>query len=346
MNYSLLGKYFSQFRTVIHMNQLKLSELATRDPKKLTDQQILEADEACPIKFETETIRFWRLKGLLPFFEDKKHARISLAQFMWLKFLMALRKLGLSTTEMQVAHDHFIRKAYDDRLGYNSLFELERQLKATPGLTEQEQYALATVQEVIKDNLLMQSLNRDINYYNMGITEHVVYGANVVFAYYIDRIPGSKAGDIVEKPVFSVIKNGNIEQTEADRMVLEKDFDFTQHSCVLIPASQIVKETFYDCNISQKAFNIQIMEKSERELFRFIKEKRVQEIILNPLPENTLEIERYAMLDDHSNLNIENIKKIKLILGTKQYQDGQAVLVDKDIFKFNSDPNDRINLKL
>jgi len=344
MNYSLLGKYFSQFRSVIHMNQLKLSELATRDPKKLTDQQILEADEACPIKFETETIRFWRLKGLLPFFEDKKHARISLAQFMWLKFLVELRKLGLSTTEMQVAHDHFIRKAYDDRLGYNSLFELERQLKATHGLTEQEQYALATVQEVIKDNLLMQSLNRDINYFNMGITEHVVYGANVVFAYYIERTTGSKAGDIDEKPVFSVIKNGKLDQTGEKGMATEKDFDFTENSCVLIPASQIIRETFYDCNISQEAFNIQIMEKSERVLFKLIKEKRVQEIILNPLPKNTFEIERYAMLDDYGNLNIENIKKIKLILGTKQYQDGQAVLADKDIFKFNSDPNDGLNL--
>jgi DNA-binding transcriptional MerR regulator len=326
------------------MNQLKLSELATRDPKKLTDQQILEADEACPIKFETETIRFWRLKGLLPFFEDKKHARISLAQFMWLKFLVELRKLGLSTNEMQVAHNHFIRRAYDNRLGYNSLFELERQLKATPGLTEQEQFALATVQDVIKDNLLMQSLNRDINYFNMGITEHVVYGANVVFAYYIDRIPGSKAGDIVEKPVFSVFKNGNIEQTDADRAVLEKDFDFTKQSCVLIPASQIVRETFYDCNISQEAFNIQIMEKSERELFRLIKEKKVQEIILNPLPDKTIENERYAMLEVNGELNIENIKRVKLNLGTKQYQDGEAILVDKNIFRFNSDPNDGYNL--
>jgi len=306
------------------MNQLKLSDLASRTPEKLSDQQILEADEACPIKFETETIRFWRLKGLLPFFEDKKHARISLAQFMWLKFLVELRKLGLSTNEMQVAHDHFIRKAYDDRLGYNSLFELERQLKATHGLTKLEQYALATVQQVIKDNLLMQSLNRDINYFNMGITEHVIYGANVVFAYYIERTTGSKAGDIDKKPVFSVIKNGKLDQTGENGMAAEKDFDFTEHSCVLIPASKIIKETFYDCNISQEAFNIQIMEKSERELFRLIKEKRVQEIILNPLPENTFEIERYAMVDDYGNLNIENIKKIKLILGTKQYQAGEA----------------------
>jgi len=191
---------------------------------------------------------------------------------------------------------------------------------------------------------LMQSVNRDINYFNMGITEHVIYCANVVFAYYIERTTCNKDGDIDEKPVFSVIKNGKLAQTGEMGMATEKDFDFTEHSCVLIPASQIIRETFYDCNISQEAFNIQIMEKSERELFKLIKEKRVQEIILNPLPRNTLEIERYAMLDDNGELNIENIKNIKLILGTKKYQDGEAELVDKDIFKFNSDSNDGLNL--
>jgi hypothetical protein len=155
----------------------------------------------------------------------------------------------------------------------------------------------------------MQSLNRDINYFNMGITEHAVNGANVVFAYYTEQIQGSKPGDIDKKPVFSVIKNGKREHTGAESISIEKDFDFNQHSSVLIPASQIIKEPFYDCNISQEAFNIQIMEKSEQDLFKLIKEKRVQEIILNPLSENTFKIERYTLLDGHGDINIENIKK-------------------------------------
>ncbi len=59
------------------------------------------------------------------------------------------------------------------------------------------------------------------------------------------------------------------------------------------------------------AFNIQIMEKSERELFRFIKEKRVQEIILNPLPERGGKNLSYMMLENHDKLSIDNIKKVK-----------------------------------
>jgi hypothetical protein len=86
------------------------------------------------------------------------------------------------------------------------------------------------------------------------------------------------------------------------------------------------------------------MEKSERVLFKLLKEKRVQEIVLNPLPGNTLVRENYYMLNSLGELNMENIKKIKLIMGTKQYQDGQANLVDKNMFRFNSDPNDGFNL--
>jgi hypothetical protein len=79
-------------------------------------------------------------------------------------------------------------------------------------------------------------------------------------------------------------------------------------------------------------------------LFKLIKEKRVQEIILNPLPGNTLVSENYSMLNSRVELNMENIKKVKLIMGIKQYLDGQANLVDKNMFRFNSNTNDGLNL--
>ena len=140
----------------------------------------------------------------------------------------------------------------------------------------------------------------------------------------------------------SVIKNGLVETHENDKFNLEK-FDYSQKTCVLIPASKLVHETFYDCNISQNAFNIQIMEKSERELFKLIKEKRVQEIILNPLPERGEKSLSFMMLENHDKLSIDNIKKVKYQLGTKQYFDGSAILKDGKKFTFNSDPNSEIN---
>lgn len=83
--------------------------------------------------------------------------------------------------------------------------------------------------------------------------------------------------------------------------------------------------------------------KSERELFRLIKEKRVQEIILNPLTEKNWDILNFRMIDDHGELIIERIKKVKYQLGTKKYCDGRAILKGKKIFVFSSDPNSVIN---
>lgn len=71
MDINVLDKYVSRFATSLHINQLKLSDLATKKPVKLTDQQILETEEATPDKFETETIRFWRIKNYCHFLKKK-----------------------------------------------------------------------------------------------------------------------------------------------------------------------------------------------------------------------------------------------------------------------------------
>ena len=342
MNTKALGKYFSRFRAEVYKNQLKLTDLSARHPIMLTDAEMLETDEVCPNKFATETLRFWRLKGLLPFFEGGKHARISIAQFMWLKYLEELRKVSPSAAILQGAHDYYIKKAYDDRLGYNSLIDLEKQLKEKKDLNTEEQATLAALKEILDDELLMHSLNRDINYFSLGITEHVIYGTNVQYAYFYESQPQNIIKPASENPVFIVIKNGQVESFEKGKET-KVDFDYAQRTCVLIPASQLVHETFYDCNISQNAFNIQIMEKSERELFRLIKEKRVQEIILNPLPDRGEKSLRFIMLENHDKLSIDNIKKVKYQLGTKQYIDGCGILKDGKIFTFNSDPNTEVN---
>jgi hypothetical protein len=76
-----------------------------------------------------EMIRFWRKKGLLPFFEDGKHARISLAQLMWLRFLSELRNISSGAAILIEAHDFLIKRAYDDNLALKNLIDLEDELK-------------------------------------------------------------------------------------------------------------------------------------------------------------------------------------------------------------------------
>jgi hypothetical protein len=49
------------------------------------------------------------------------------------------------------------------------------------------------------------------------------------------------------------------------------------------------------------------------------------------------------MLENHDKLSIDNIKKVKYKLGTKQYLDGSAIINGGKYFTFNSDPNSQIN---
>ena len=197
-------------------------------------------------KFETETIRFWRIKKLLPFFEEKKHARISLAQLMWLKFLAELRKVSPSTTILIKAHDYFIRRAYDNRLGYNNLLTREKEFKQHSTLSEEGQMVLEAYEAIIGDKNLMYSLDKDINYFNMGIMDYVVNDIEVVFTYYYTQSKDPITDEIIEVPQFNIIRDGMID-VEKDGVLIQENFTLDNQSCVFIPAKKIVYDTFYDC---------------------------------------------------------------------------------------------------
>lgn len=339
MNIKVLDKFVSKFSSVIHINQLKLSDLTDKKAVRLTDKEMLLTDEASPNKFETETIRFWRIKKLLPFFEEKKHARISLAQLMWLRFLSELRKVSPSTLIMEKAHDFFIKRAYEQRLGYNNLLQREKDFKKISNPTQEEQEILAAYQSIINDNHLMYSLDRDINYFNMGILDYVVNDEDVYFVYYYNMVIDPADGEEKELPEFDVIK------ISKDKKNIEKDlvkFSFSNRPHVLIPASFIVRDTFYDCNLSSKAFNILALEKSEREVFKLIKEQQLSELTF-VIPEGTNSKPLTFQFVTKNEGNIIAIKESKLIMGTKKYDSGSAKLTNGKILYFNPNPNSAEN---
>ena len=334
MNINVLDKFVSRFSSAIHINQLKLSDLTDKKAVRLTDKEMLLTDEASPNKFETETIRFWRIKKLLPFFEEKKHARISLAQLMWLRFLSELRKVSPSTLIMEKAHDFYIKRAYEQRLGYNNLLQREKDFKKISNPTQEEQEILSAYQTIINDKLLMYSLDRDINYFNMGILDEDVY-----FVYYYNMAIDPADGEEKELPEFDIIKKP--QEEEKGEKVLVK-FPYTERPHVLIPASFIVRDTFYDCNLSSNAFNILALEKSEREVYKLIKEQKLSELTFI-IPEGTYSKPLSFKLVTRNEGNINAIKESKLIMGTKKYDSGSAKLTNGEILNFNPNPNSAIN---
>ena len=340
MNINILDKYVSRFATSIHINQLKLSDITSKKAVQLTDEQMLVTDDTTPNKFETETIRFWRIKKLLPFFEEKKHARISLAQLMWLKFLSELRKVSPSTTILTKAHDYFIRRAYDNRLGYNNLLAREKEFKQYSTLSEEGQMVLEAYEAIIGDKNLMYSLDKDINYFNMGIMDYVVNDIDVIFTYYYTQSKDPITDEIIEVPQFNIIRDGMIE-VEKDGVLIQENFTLDNQSCVFIPAKKIVYDTFYDCNISENAFNIQILETSEKIVFKRIKEKKVDTVTFYFGKE--FEPILYSLQGIDNEYNIESIKEIKFKMCTKKYDHGITLLKDGQIIKFNPNPNSELN---
>ena len=339
MNISVLDQFVSRFSTAIHINQLKLSDLTDKKVVRLTDKEMLLTEEASPNKFETETIRFWRIKKLLPFFEEKKHARISLAQLMWLRFLSELRKVSPSTLIMEKAHDFYIKRAYEQRLGHNNLLEREKVFKKISKPTQKDKEILVAYKSIINDKLLMYSLDRDINYFNMGILDYVVNDEDVYFVYYYNMAIDPADGEEKELPEFDIIKKP--QEEEKGEKVLVK-FPYTERPHVLIPASFIVRDTFYDCNLSSNAFNILALEKSEREVFNLIKEQKLSELTFI-IPEGTNSKPLSFKLVTKNEGNINAIKESKLIMGTKKYYSGSAKLTNGEILNFNPNPNSAIN---
>ena len=339
MNISVLDQFVSRFSTAIHINQLKLSDLTDKKVVRLTDKEMLLTEEASPNKFETETIRFWRIKKLLPFFEEKKHARISLAQLMWLRFLSELRKVSPSTLIMEKAHDFYIKRAYEQRLGHNNLLEREKVFKKISKPTQKDKEILVAYKSIINDKLLMYSLDRDINYFNMGILDYVVNDEDVYFVYYYNMAIDPADGEEKELPEFDIIKKP--QEEEKGEKVLVK-FPYTERPHVLIPASFIVRDTFYDCNLSSKAFNILALEKSEREVFKLIKEQKLSELTFI-IPEGTNSKPLSFKLVTKNEGNINAIKESKLIMGTKKYYSGSAKLTNGEILNFNPNPNSAEN---
>jgi hypothetical protein len=237
---------------------------------------------------------------------------------------------------MEKAHDFYIKRAYDQRLGYNNLLQREKDFKKISNPTQEEQEILSAYQTIINDKLLMYSLDRDINYFNMGILDYVVNDEDVYFVYYYNMAIDPADGEEKELPEFDIIKIAKDVEKESLK------FSFSDRPHVLIPASFIVRDTFYDCNLSANAFNILALENSERKVFKFIKEHKLSELTFI-IPEGTNSKPLTFKFVTKNEGNINAIKESKLIMGTKKYVSGIAKLTNGEIRKFNPNPNSAEN---
>ena len=347
MDINYLDNFINRFPNVLLSHTLKLTEITDSKAIKLDDNQMLDSKEAFPNKFELEVVRFWRKKKLLPFFEEGKHAKISISQLMWLRFLENLRNLSPNTAVLEAAHEYFLKRAYDQNLALKNYIALQDSLRDELKKNPNNQDAKIKLEQVVsisKDQLLMYSVKIDMNYFNMYIMDEVINSPKLktLFTYKMGKIVLDEKGTVADVPVFEIIRDGKVINGPDDEKNKNGiNFDIHNTPISIFSAIYFLRDVFADCNLSEEAFNIQILEKSERLVFKLIKEKKVDIVSFVNGEKNGKE--DYSVQDINCEYNITSIKEIKYKMCTRNYNHGIAILNTGEKIKFNSNPNSSEN---
>ena len=340
----LFRSTIENFPSLLLEHRVKLADITSeKEVLGLTDDEILQSEDVFPRRYELETLRYWRKIGLLPFFDQSKHAYISISQMMWLRFLSELKNLGASIAMLKEANYYFIERGYRDEVARLNLLELKKKI-----ITELEKnptnatniQTLKNVEYILNDRLLKYSIQIDFNYFNLNIIDHVINGTDVQFAVTSEKILNKENSEVEKKQTLSVIRdhydtkflNTVLDSEKADFYDFEKKV--LKKPAILFPAKFFIEDVFGDCSISEKAFNIMILTKTEKRVFTQIRNRNVKVVKLLSESDNTWKMQ-YSIIDENGELNTESIKKIKVLMGTKSYERGIATLKDGDKLDFS-----------
>ena len=340
----LFRSTIENFPSLLLEHRVKLADITSeKEVLGLTDDEILKSEDVFPRRYELETLRYWRKMGLLPFFDQSKHAYISISQMMWLRFLSELKNLGASIAMLKEANYYFIERGYRDEVAKLNLLELKKKI-----ITELEKnptnainiQTLKNVEYILNDRLLKYSIQIDFNYFNLNIIDHVINGTDVQFAVTSEKILNKENSEVEKKQTLSVIRDHN--DTKFLNTVLDSEkadfYDFEKKAfkkpAILFPAKFFIEDVFGDCSISEKAFNIMILTKTEKRVFTQIRNRNVKVVKLLSESDNTWKMQ-YSIIDENGELNTESIKKIKVLMGTKAYEKGIATLKDGNKLDFS-----------
>jgi hypothetical protein len=101
-----------------------------------------------------------------------------------------------------------------------------------------------------------------------------------------ERILNKESNELEKKQAFSVIRNHKNDEKLNTVLDIEKN-DFYNYEekalkkpAILFPADFFLEDVFGDCSISEKAFNIMILTKTEKDLFVQIRNRNVKEVEL------------------------------------------------------------------
>ena len=205
-------------------------------------------------------------------------------------------------------------------------------------------WKLKQVVKILKDPLLLYSVKIDMNYFNMYIMDEVINSPEkkTLFTYRMGKKILDEKGTVENVPVFEIIRDGKVINGPDDEKNKNGiDFDIHNTPVSIFSASYFLRDVFADCNLSEKAFNIQILEKSERDIFKLIKKNKIE--IVSFSNGEKMKNDDYSLNIINNEYNANNIKEIKYKMCTRNYDNGYAISNTGEKLKFNPNPNSSEN---
>ena len=197
-----------------------------------------------------QTYKAWRKVGLINTInKDHKWAKFTFVELIWLQILETMRLLGCPYKLMQKVEYLLFTSAFEENLAHKTLQQRVNQLLATSEirkLISEEKSQLKTLQNILKDPLLLSSLRLEISY---------------LYLYIVKCIEGNQVSIIIQPDTKS--KTCNIEIIESNNKISENQ-RLNKSPQFVITINSLIKEFVEDKNMD--SFILNLFSKKEIEL--------------------------------------------------------------------------------
>ena len=197
-----------------------------------------------------QTYKAWRKVGLINTInKDHKWAKFTFVELIWLQILEPMRLLGCPYKLMQKVEYLLFTSAFEENLAHKTLQQRVKQLLATSEirrLISEEKSQLKTLQNILKDPLLLSSLRLEISY---------------LYLYIVKCIEGNQVSIIIQPDTKS--KTCNIEIIESNNKISENQ-RLNKSPQFVITINSLIKEFVEDKTMD--SFILNLFSKKEIEL--------------------------------------------------------------------------------
>jgi len=251
------------------------------------------------INIDSKIYHTWRMAGLVDTVEDGKWAKFSFVEYLWLRALESMRRLGCSVKLMKAIHNELFIRAYKEHLGEKTLkanVEHLTALSKISPLTKNQEDFLTACKTTLADKIYMSVPDRSINYFYQLVVKCFSNNNEVGILIYENQ-----TFSLYEKTFF---------QTEEQQSL---DMSLPH---IMIPISSYIKEFIAAEDKEKFLVPAGILNEEELKVINHMRNKNINKITIS-FNENNAPIK--IECTETGVINGNDAKKIMMTLGLKNY---------------------------